>query len=1014
MQVPILTKRATARRKQIESATMAKTLAAVEKSLIETGDLQKGFLSGNAATMMSSKGAVGSPNRQPGTSWSSQTSLSNKLIARVQQNLASEFGQAPEQLELSLAEQGLSWGPPFPPGRPLDPFYGYRRPARTWDYPVGSNVQLTPRWNRVSFPTIKSIYEAYDVAQICVRHLINDVRSLDYNWEPIPGIKADVSDDIEAAIEFFDSPDKRQPFRAWLAEYLQDVLRYDAGALYCRRNGAGDPIAWEVIDGTTLIPLVDFYGRRPEDENDETADPEGLFGGEIVPAYVQIIEGLPWDWLAADDITYQPWNPLPDSQYGLAPLEAVLLSANTDIRFQWHFLQFFTEGTMPAGFMEAPPDMSDPAQIQDWQEAWDAIMLGDQTKTRQIRWVPNGAKFQSSKPDADKFSPEFVLYLARRTMAAFGVTPNDLGFTESVNRATGDTQIDVQFRVGTSPLLRHCEDVINLFTKQTLKLRCRIHFDDGKETEDRVAVAQADSIYLDHGVKDIDEVRQALGLPVDKSKPAPRYINNSRSGPIPLIALESMAGEIDPETYGRADSQELVSTPYASPPGVIPPAGSPELKASVEQTGQAARDLRVATTGEPPPTAEEVPAGAEEEEAEPPAGDALKEAYWWIDRLLNKVDRMEKGIDNTTETARSTDGVTVSTGIQGSDLDDEDEDEDIVKAQQVALSLRRWRENSRNRLKKGQAPKEFVDPTLPANIFNEVWTKLSKAKTRNEVDAAFAGLGKAEPAKRAAFHSQADAIVGHYTPLVANALETAFSAAAIEAAVKAADAARSASASKAAADSDPVAQAAREALSAKSTAELDKVLTELYGDSFLQGAHDAAHAAGADIVASLRDVTAAPSAQYWNNWKPGYGAAAAKAADGGMREMLDRADVTIRGLTDTSIDRLGNTISDGLAKGDSYEAVAKLAREALGSPARAEMVVNTEYNRAMTEASVETYKAADVEQVEWLAESDACEECEAEAALGAHDLDGAEQPPMHPRCRCALIPIVDLNGASDQ
>jgi hypothetical protein len=45
------------------------------------------------------------------------------------------------------------------------------------------------------------------------------------------------------------------------------------------------------------------------DHNHETEDPEGLFGGEIVPAYSQIIEGLPWDMLAADDLLYIPWNP---------------------------------------------------------------------------------------------------------------------------------------------------------------------------------------------------------------------------------------------------------------------------------------------------------------------------------------------------------------------------------------------------------------------------------------------------------------------------------------------------------------------------------------------------------------------------------------------------------------------------------------------------------------------------------------------------------------------------------
>ena len=1072
MDIPIISKRREAARKSIEAQAITKTLTAVGQSLEEVGegDIAKSFLTGNAAQLMSAKGSTS--GKPPGSSWSNQGSTSSKLIARVTQNLSQGFNQAPEELELALAQQGLSWGPPFPPGRPLDPFYGYRTPPRTFDYSVGSNVQLTPRWNRVSFPTIKSIYEAYDVAQICVRHLINDVRSLDYNWEPIPGIKGDVSNEIEQAVEFFYSPDKRQPFRTWLAEWLQDVLRYDAGALHVRRNNGGDPIALEVVDGTTIIPLVDFYGRRPEDETgDETS--EGLFQGEITPAYVQIIEGLPWDWLASSDLLYQPWNPLPDSQYGLAPLEAVLLSANTDIRFQWHFLQFFTEGTMPAGFMEAPPDMSDPAQIASWQETWDTIMMGDQTKSRQIRWVPNGAKFTAAKPDADKFSPEFVLYLARRTMAAFGVTPNDLGFTEDVNRATGDTQVDVQFRVGTSPLLRYAEDVINLFVKEHLHLRVRLRFDDGKETEDRVATATADGIYLDHGVIGIDEVRAELGRPIDKSKPSPRYINNTRVGPIPLLALESMSGEIDADTYGVADGQELVDTPYVAPPGVIPPAGTPEQKASAETTGQRANAMREATvdTG---PTSEDGGPDEETEATEEPTA---------VEKMLALLDEIEKGvgssaIDNTgglglgkgpaTTIVGGTDGITVPLSIEGEDLLDDDDDEDeALKAAQTALSLRRWRDNSRNRMRKGRTPRKFVDPNLPPELHDEIWVKLSKARTREEVDRAFRKVGKAGAGKRPAFHSQADAIVSHYSPLIAAGVGKLFTVSTLKAAYTAAEGAKAkksaapappnlraatdekkscgtckmftsdspdgdeglcwgygnkrvdhsqvcdswaAEVAKAAA-ARPDAQAAIEALTASksNTAALETVFRDLYGDGILQGAYDAAVASSASIVSSLAGTVEDFPASYWDKWEPGHGPAAALVADGGMKDMLDQADLTIQGLADTSIERIGNAIADGLAKGDSYEATAKVIRDVVEDPTRADTIANTEYARAMTTAALDTYAEAGVEQKRWEAESDACPECEENAAEGDIPLDeefANGDVPVHPNCRCAIAPVV--------
>ena len=676
----------------------------------EDGSLLKGFLDGNAAKM-------------PGTSWSNQGTVNNALIARVTQNLQASFERSPEEVEAAMAENGLSWGPPFPPGRPLDPFYGYRRAPRTWNYSVGENVQLTPRWNRISFPTLKSIIESYYAAQICVRHLINDVRSLDYQFVPPSNVIEDATDDLQKAEEFFNSPDKRQPFRAWLAEYLQDVLRYDAGALYIRRNNAGDPIALEVVSGATIIPLIDFFGRPPVDEEDGSAFPDGIWEGELTPAYTQIVEGMPWVWLVKDDLIYQPLNPLPESQYGLAPMEAVLLQANTDIRFQWHFLQYFTEGSIPAGFMEAPPDLSDPIQVTEWQETWDAVMLGDQSKLRQVRWVPSGASFTPVKND--KFDSAFPLYLMRCTAAAFGVTPNDLGFTEDVNRSTGEIQVDVQFRIGTLPIVRHVEDVINLFLSEHLGLKARIAFDTGQGTQHRLETAQADDIYIKNGTLSHDEVRMKLGKRISRERPSPRYIDNTRGGPIPLLALDSLAGKIDPTTFGPHKDQDFINHPFVPAPGVTPVQGSSAYTASRDATSNMQRNM-IIQDAEP-----HGPAVSQDEidEATRPYADddATKAAYEVIDILLEALAEKE-----------ATAGITAGTGAQGVDLigrkKKKKSDDQAIKAMD---DIRKWRENSLNRVKKGQAPRRFDD--IAPFVTDTIWPKLSQATTREEVVRAFAG-----------------------------------------------------------------------------------------------------------------------------------------------------------------------------------------------------------------------------------------------------------------------------------
>lgn len=713
---------------------LQKALSAVAGAFIEEGAVRKAFLNGNAAKM-------------PGTSWSNQGSINTRLIARLSQKLASGFGKAPEDLEASLARQGLSWGPPFPPGRPLDPFWGYKRAPRTWDYAVGENVQLVPRWGRVSFPTLKSLCQGYYAAQICVRHLINDVRSLDYQFIPPENVQEDATDDIERAESWFRYPDGRQPFRTWLAEYLQDVVRYDAGTLHIRRSEAGDPIALEVVSGETMIPLVDFFGRSPRDElsAEELADvqeriselsPNHLWSGTTVPAFLQIIEGMPWVWLTADEILYQLWNPLPESQYGLAPMEAVILQANTDIRLQWFFLQYFTDGTVPAGFMEAPPDLSDPSQVREWQDAWDAVMEGDQAKIRQIRWVPSGAKYQAIK--SGEFQSDFSLYLMRCTAAAFGVTPNDLGFTEDVNRSTGETQVNIQFRVGTLPLVRHVEDLLNSFIAEYLHLRARIQFDTGQGTQHRLELAQADDIDIKNGSLSVDERRLKLGRRISKERPTSRYIYAPRSGPSPLIALESVAGRVDPMTFGPAKDQKLLTSVGTPAPGATPVLGSPEAKTSAARS-MALQQALLAQNG----------GGAAK-----PAAD-IEKALGSIIEVLDSLVAEKEAVDNTGGPGVTrgfsnaiTDGIDEETGAHGDDLISPRRKKEIAdfdtidgEVKKLLLQTRQWRENSLNRVRKGRAPRRFDD--VPAYVADLIWPDLQLARSPEEVNAAFAVLGKA-------------------------------------------------------------------------------------------------------------------------------------------------------------------------------------------------------------------------------------------------------------------------------
>lgn len=643
-----------------------------------------------------------------------QQSVINPTIAKLSQSIANSYGKTPQDVMDALAQQGLTFSAPFSPGAPLTPYFEFGSAPRTRDYEVGQNIGLTPRAERnVGFDTLKDIIESYYAAQIAIRHLINDVRSIDYQFVPPMNVLEDASDDLQKAQELMAFPDGRLPFRSWIAKFMQDILRYDAGALYIRRNKANEPIALEIISGTTIIPLVDFFGRTPADEVDDGVIEKirelgGTWNGGKVPAFVQVIKGMPFAWLTVDDLIYTPLNPLPESSYGLAPMEAVLMQANTDIRFQWFFLQHFTEGTVPAGFMEAPPDLSNPTQIQEWQQIWDAVMLGDQAKLNQVRWVPAGANFKETKDH--KFDSSFSLYLMRCTAAAFGVTPNDLGFTEDVNRSTGETQVDVQFRVGTLPLIRHIEDIINFYLSHHLGLKARLQFDVGQNSSHKLEIAQADDIYIKNGTKSLDEVRMGLGYRVSRGRPTPRFIYNEKSGPISLLAIESVSGVTDPTTFGPSAEQPKVKQPFVSAPGVLP------VKSSGSAKDSAATEVALADklAGRKTPKAVTAPKPAVKTPAKISAKSPAKSPTKPPTKPPAKSDDLDK---------ETTAGITSSTGATG-----------IYQLKKETV-IRQWRDNSITRVSKGLTPKLFTE--LPEEISTPIWEKLQFAKSKDDVLDAF-------------------------------------------------------------------------------------------------------------------------------------------------------------------------------------------------------------------------------------------------------------------------------------
>jgi hypothetical protein len=191
-------------------------------------------------------------------------------------------------------------------------------------------------------------------------------------------------------------------------------------------------------------------------------------------------------------------------------------------------------------------------------------------------------------------------------------------------------------------------------------------------------------------------------------------------------------------------------------------------------------------------------------------------------------------------------------------------------------------------------------------------------------------------------------------------------------------------------------------------AGLRTALDAAYGDAYVTGLLVSAQQTGVGMVAGLGETLiptdAAGWGTFWDSWAPGNIGASDLLSDGGLADLLAQTDTTISGIEGTTLDRLGNLLADGVASGDSVDAIAASMGDLIDDPDRASLIANTETARAVSNASMDGYATAGIEQVDWLVSPGACQECLDYFTGSPYLLGDAPAQPAHPGCRCSLSP----------
>lgn len=462
------------------------------------------------------------------------------------------------------------------PGVPTTPV-GTQAEPRRWDYQPGRNVTTSPRtYEKYGFDTLRDMCDAYDIARLAIEARKAEMRGLSWSIRPVPkrGISRAERKERETSLEpnitevetFFKSPNKEDDFGTWLSMWLEDLFVIDAATIYLRPARNGSLYGLEIVDGSTIKPLIDEYGRPPLPP---------------IPAYDQVIKGVVYGAYTRDQLIYAPFHQRTRSPYGYPPMEWVMLTVNRALRRQTLDMSLYSAGTIPAQWYKVPKEWSD-NQLKELQEIFDEILSGNDEARAKVRFVPGG---EGTGPVDMHKEPtnEVEQWLMHVTAAAFGTSAFELGFEPSGSglggAGFGEASRENRIMRGTKPLAMHIKRILDGVIAGPLgQPEVEFGWDDLDEEQDPDKVAMADKTYWSMGAISTDEIRDErmdrdpIGLDHTIDSANVVLVSDLLAGPKPVPpALAPFAG-VPPEP--TEDTGEDRDTPEApEDPGTVDASG---------------------------------------------------------------------------------------------------------------------------------------------------------------------------------------------------------------------------------------------------------------------------------------------------------------------------------------------------------------------------------------------------------------------------------------------------------
>ena len=355
-----------------------------------------------------------------------------------------------------LANVPFAPGLPLIPGalNPLNPNTGRPDPRR-YEYLVAQNINVSE--NRlVPFKTLRAAADQIDILRRCIEvrkakltGLEWDIVLTDSASERISAesggshlrAMADARDKFAPEIarmrKFWETPDPANGlgFTDWLSMAIEEMDVLDALAIWPQATVGGDIRGFQILDGSTIKPLIDDRGMRP--------DPS------VGPAFQQILYGFPRSEFTAtiddeaadgefssDEIAYLVRNRRSNTVYGYSPTERALPMADIYLRRQQWLRAEFTDGVMPKTFLELPESANlTPEQIRAYENIFNDDLAGQTEQRNRMRFLLPGATLKFEEGYQEKFSDRLDDYLITSITGHFGVLLRAVLVAQVIRRA---------------------------------------------------------------------------------------------------------------------------------------------------------------------------------------------------------------------------------------------------------------------------------------------------------------------------------------------------------------------------------------------------------------------------------------------------------------------------------------------------------------------------------------------------------------------------------------------------